>query len=75
MDKNIHVGEMVTVGDQLGEFIVHEIHDERKTADLMVITTHPVKLKGVPITELNKNAKNDLMAHPFRMDTAAKQTL
>jgi hypothetical protein len=55
MNKDIQAGEMVTVNDQRGEFIVHEVHPERKTADLMVVTAHPVKLKDVPVCNLNKS--------------------
>lgn len=60
MDKDIHEGEMITVDDQRGDFIVHEVHRERKTADLLILTAHPVKLKEVPISDLNKSAKNGI---------------
>jgi len=53
MDTDIQVGELVTVDDQRGVYVVHQVHPERSTADLMAITEHPVKLKDVPVSDLN----------------------
>jgi hypothetical protein len=59
IDKDVRVGEMVTIDDQRGEFIVQKVHPESRTADLMVVTAHPVKLKDVPVSDLNKNGTGE----------------
>lgn len=54
MDQDVESGEMVTLDDQRGEFILDEVHPQRQTADLMVVTPNPVKLKDIAISDLNK---------------------
>lgn len=57
------IGEMVTVDDQWGDFIVNEVHQERKTAGLMIVTSHPVKPKEVLSSILAAPRTNTEDAH------------
>ena len=53
-NKKIEVEEIVTLIEEGGEFIVEVIHLEKNTADLTFVAGPQLKLKGVPISDLDK---------------------